>query len=135
MSYFGGFFNANPVWQASNSKLHEIRDESGEWKVTPGKRREQVVVNRLRAGRTNVTHKYLMDNDVPDIASICSSCNDAVLTVKHILVDFPAWMNQMKDNISLVRRRGANINELLGTEKNLLSVIGYLKAIKIYRMI
>ena len=59
------------LWQASNSKLHEIRDEPGEWrkwKVTPGKRREQVVVNRLRASNTNETHKYLMDNSVADIA-------------------------------------------------------------------
>ena len=77
------------LWQVSNSKLHEIREEPGEWKVTPGKRREQVVVNRLRAGHTNVTHKYLRNNNVPDIAPICSSCSNAILTVKQILVDCP----------------------------------------------
>ena len=54
-------------WQGTNDKLLEIRDEPGEWDPAKGKRREQVVVNRLRSGHTNVTHKYLMDNKVPDV--------------------------------------------------------------------
>ena len=40
----------------------------------------------LRMGHTLLTHGYLMNNDVPDVAPHCELCNNAILTIKYLLL-------------------------------------------------
>ena len=44
-------------------------------------RREEVVLNRLRAGHCLLTHESLMDNRGPQMHPICGFCNNAILTM------------------------------------------------------
>ena len=49
--------------------------------------RDEVVINTVRMGHTILTHGYLMNDDVPDVAPHCELCNSAILTIKHILLE------------------------------------------------
>ena len=55
-------------------------------------------------GHTLLTHGYLMNNDVHDVAPHCELCNNALLSVKHImecqqLVDArQTWLRMWKHN-------------------------------------
>ena len=49
-------------------------------------RRDAVIINRLKIGYSRLTHSYLLSGDDQPT---CTKC-DAVLTVKHILLDCPA---------------------------------------------
>ena len=57
-------------------------------------RKLQVIFNRLRAGHTNATHKYLMDRDLPPFPPLCSFCTTELLTVKHIMSECTAIQDQ-----------------------------------------
>ena len=47
---------------------------------------ERVVLNRLRAGHAYLTQAFLMEGGV-QVPPICHFCNDeAILTVKHLLL-------------------------------------------------
>ena len=48
-------------------------------------RREEVVIHRLRIGHTRLTHSYLMEGKTNP--PVCPYCNNAELTVKHIMID------------------------------------------------
>jgi len=48
-------------------------------------RRDAVFINRLKIGHSRLTHSYLLSGDDQPT---CTKC-DAVLTVKHILLDCP----------------------------------------------
>ena len=96
-------------------KLREIKPEP-KLRLDMGKysRRDEVVISRMRLGHTLLTHGYLMDNDAPDVAPHCELCNNALLSVKHLvesrqLVDaMQTWLKMWKHN------RVPNIRELLG---------------------
>lgn len=77
----------NHVWSQTGQKLMEIRATTGLWKSEGSLgRKEEVVLNRLRAGHTLLTHGYLMDNTVFDIAPVCELCNEASLSIKHVFL-------------------------------------------------
>ena len=40
----------------------------------------------LRSGHSLLTHGYLMDDNEPDVSPICEGCPNAVLSIKHILL-------------------------------------------------
>ena len=67
------------------------RDKVKSWTIAAKRermfRREEVVVNKLPAGLCLLTHEYLMENSGPQIPLICGFYNDAILTVKHLLVE------------------------------------------------
>ena len=82
----------NNKWQEEwlncpqNNKLKEIKETVKIWKSsTQNKRREEVILTRLRLGHTNITHNFLMSmpHEPPPI---CNTCQ-AQLTVNHILVE------------------------------------------------
>ena len=58
-------------------KLREIKPEPELW-IDMGKYslRDEVVISRMRLGHTLLTHGYLTDNDVPDVAPHCELCNN-----------------------------------------------------------
>ena len=67
-----------------NNKLHEIRDTfSTTIQIYSNKRKEDIILTRLRIGHTRLTHKhYLLNEDFPE----CIAC-DSPMTVKHILIE------------------------------------------------
>ena len=39
----------------------------------------------MRLGHTLFTHRYVVNNDLPDVAPHCELCNNASLSVKHMM--------------------------------------------------
>ena len=75
-------------WELCRDKLKEMKPIPVMWTGMEGCSRRDVVVNsRLRLGHTFLTHGYLMNNDVPDIVPIFELCNNAVMTVKYIMIE------------------------------------------------
>ena len=93
-------------------------------------RRDEVVISRIRLGQTLLTHGYLMDNDVPDVAPHCELCNNALLSVKHIMVEcqqlvdarqtwLKMWKHIIVPNIREVLRKNIRINEIISVLKSI----------------
>ena len=79
------------IWQLKNQKLKEIMDDVDSYKARSRFMwREQVVINRLKLGHSHLIHEYLMDNTVPDIPPIWTRCQNAQMTVKHVLLNCTA---------------------------------------------
>ena len=75
-------------WKTCRDKLREIIPVPWIW--TDGercKRRDRVAIKRVRIGHTLLTHGYLMNDDVPDVAPHCELCNNVILTVQHIMLE------------------------------------------------
>lgn len=71
-------------WNTRDNKLREIKNDISLWKSSlRDKRREEVILTRLRIGHTRLTHGYLMTRDPP---TDCQTCGSA-LTVKHVLTE------------------------------------------------
>ena len=82
----------NEASQTIGQKMKEIKPEATSWKrIKTKNRREEVVINRLRAGHCLLLHGYLMDDSIPDIPPICEAYDNSVLTVKHIMVKCPQY--------------------------------------------
>ena len=119
----------NRSWENSNQKLKEIKPSAEYWHPATSSRREEVIVNRLRLGHTLFTHSQLMDDSVPDVPALCPGCDDARVSVKHVLSECPHY--------SAIRRRffGApnpNLKDLLGKDSNLNKTLNFLREINLY---
>lgn len=69
-------------WNESQDKLRGVKNSIVRWKSCDGmKRREQMVLNRLRIGHTKLTHSHLFDKTSPPL---CENCQEQ-LNVQHIL--------------------------------------------------
>jgi hypothetical protein len=92
-----------------------------------------VVVNRLRAGHTLLTHGYLMDNTVPDVAPVCELCNNDTLTVKHVFLHCEEVEEHRQNSFSCCRvGQTANMDKLIGDDSSIGEVINFAKAINMY---
>jgi len=83
------------IWNsAANNKLYAIYPTVG--KCVHNNLdlcRDAVIINRLKIGHSRLTHSYLLSGDDQPT---CTKC-DAVLTVKHILLDCPEhWDVRLK---------------------------------------
>lgn len=89
-------------------------------------RKEQMIINRLRAGHTYITHSYKM---AKENEPICISCQ-STLTVQHIF--------ECKDNRTIRKLRKWKIvewkNELF-EESKLYNFFGFLKDLDYYQLI
>ena len=123
----------NGEWQTTDQKLKEIKQRVGPWRPRERRsRREEVVVNRLRAGHCLLTHGYLMENNGPQIPPICGFCNDAILTVKHLLIECPN-LNQERRRIDVCRRNNTvTMAMLLGDSGPVRDVLKMLQRIGLY---
>lgn len=84
----------NTDWfRVTNNKLREIKGSVSPWTTSiRDKRREEVILTRLRIGHTRLTHEYLMTRSSPPI---CRTCNTQ-LTVKHILTDCTQYADKRR---------------------------------------
>jgi ribonuclease HI len=87
--------------QETGNKLHDIQPDIGSWPPCQReKRRDEIVIARLRIGHTFLTHSHLLSgNDAP----MCYGC-DCTFTVKHILIDCVEF--------SFIRRKYYRFNSL-----------------------
>ena len=85
------FCKLRGVWQAqwdqTNTKLHQILPFLRPFPLLRLTRQQEVILNRLRAGHSRLTHKYLMDPSLGNNAEPCPFCNDAALSVKHLFTE------------------------------------------------
>ena len=67
-------------WETSRNKLREIKSKPEIW-IDSGKYscRNEMIISRMRLGHTFLTHGYLVNNDVPDVANHFELCNNASL--------------------------------------------------------
>ena len=111
-------------WRNTNNKL-EVTTGPGELKrLTKISRREEVVLNRIRTEHSRFTHGYLMDDAQPDIIPGCPLCNEAQLTIKHILLVCPAAERQRRQCIGTadVSER-STIRDILGRNMKMEEVL------------
>ena len=75
-------------WQRVGGKLTEIKPVPSKWKKIQNiSRRTEVILNRLRLGHTHITQSYLFEGEVEGPPPVCGWCNQAVVSVKHILIE------------------------------------------------
>ena len=80
----------NREWESKKQKMYEVRRKIEKWEINNKvTRREEVVMNRLRSGQTQLTHGYILENTGQRVGPICIFCDNAVITVKHLLLTWP----------------------------------------------
>jgi hypothetical protein len=69
------------IWKHQTTKLNTIKRSTNRWANSSLKRKEEIVLNRMRISHTRITHGYLMGKEEAPICDVCG----VRLTVKHIL--------------------------------------------------
>ena len=84
------------------SKLHAVHPELGLWPHrSQERRRDELILCRLRIGHTHLTHRHLLVGDPPPV---CVSCQER-LSVEHILIHYAEYID-IRDscfNVNTVR--------------------------------
>ena len=122
-------------WSTSTSKLNPIKTEPSKPKKIPLTRKEEVILNRLRLGHTNFTHSYLMDNSIAQAIPPCPWCNNAALSMKHILIDCTSLAFARSNFLSTPNNQQISMKLLLGDDVNPPQIFNFLKEIQIYNHI
>ena len=68
-----------------------------------------------------------MDNNIPDIP-----CQNAMLTLKHMLLDCPAYQAQRQRMNEFDSNRTVTLKDLLGEDICITEICQYLKSISMY---
>ena len=90
----------------------------------------------MRLGHTLLTHGYLVNNDVPDVAPHCEFCNNASLSVKHIMMKCEQLMDARRACLEVYKRnRETNNGELLGRNIRIGEILTFLRNIGAYDLI
>ena len=125
----------NCQWGESNQKLYEVKRKVGEWNKMKLTRREEIVLNRLRSGHTYLTQGYLMEGDGVQVPPICPFCNNALITVKHLLLMCPA-LDDERRRYKVYRESGdVTMETLLNESGNVREVMNMLKRLEIFAKI
>ena len=117
----------NSCWQQEwdnnhNQKLYEIMPRASHFNVNSLKRKEQVIIHRIRIGHTRLTHSYLMEGKPKPQCEFCAE----ELTVKHFMINCRRFTS--------IRSRFYNVtnmNELFG-RISLRTIISYIKEIGLF---
>ena len=117
----------NNHWQESRQKMCEVKKKMEEWKKIKVSRREEIVLNRLRSGHTYLTQGYLMEREVVQERPIWYYCNNALMTVKHLLQVCPA-LDGDRRRYRVYRESGdVTMKTLLNESGNIREVLHMLK--------
>lgn len=95
-----------------NNKLRAIKNTTNSW-IPDLKRKDQIIINRLRIGHTRITDTYRLQRTAPPQ---CERCN-TTLTVEHLIIvctkyqnirntlDIPPTLHEaLKDNIQTINK-------------------------------
>jgi kelch-like protein 2/3 len=109
--------------QTAFNKLQAIKPIIGETKLkSVTLRRDEVVLHRSRIGHTHLTHSYLLKRENAPECALCQ----CLLTVQHIFFDCPGYAHTRAKYFTV-----ASLQELF-SKVNLITIINYLKEIKVY---
>jgi len=114
-------------WLEQNNKLRKIKNSIFSWPNFLKKRRERVIMNRLRIGHTRLTHGYLMSKDEKPICTTCGT----ELTVHHILTEcrqFSEELHQLNIPTSLDAALGPNSDTTF-------QILTFLKKFELFNLI
>ena len=111
----------------NNFKLKSIRPSVHPWHHCRMDRRSSIVLTRLRIGHTFITHRYLMASGAERQVPLCSTCQ-VELSIKHILVQCPSYVNQRRDNFLLNK----SLIEILDENAPVEHIVKFLKDIRIF---
>ena len=120
-------------WQHSwnslaNNKLKMIRPLVSKWNSSNQKdRRTSLVLTRLRIGHTHYTHNYLIKSGDERQVPRCDVCRSDI-TVRHILIECEVF-NQERRRHHL---HGRSMEELLGDDCSVQSLVDFLKEINLF---
>ena len=88
--------------QQVQSKLHAVHPELGLWPhSSQERRRDELILCRLRIGHTYLTHRHLLSGDPPPACVGCQEC----LSVEHILIHCVEYIDikHLYCNVNTVR--------------------------------
>ena len=122
-------------WHTSTAKLKLIKTEPSKPQRNPLSRKEEVIINRLRLGHTNFTHNYLMDNSVAQGVPPCPWCNNAALSIKHILIECTSHTVARANFLSTPNNQQISLKHLLGDDIDPPQILNFLKTIHIFNQI
>jgi ribonuclease HI len=109
--------------QTAFNKLQAIKPIIGETKLKSVTiRRDEVVLHRARIGHTHLTQSYLLKRENAPECGLCQ----CLLTVQHIFLDCPNYAHTRTKYFTV-----ASLQELF-SKVNLITIINYLKEIKVY---
>ena len=111
----------------SNFKLKSIRPSVLPWTHFLKDRRSSIVLTRLRIGHTYLTHRYLMASGEERQVPLCSTCQ-VELSVKHILVQCPCFVNQRRTNLLFNK----SLVDILGEGAPVEQLVKFLKDINVF---
>lgn len=121
-------------WNLQRRDLQSIKSRPGKWneKRMPS-RQEEICLNRLRLEHTAITHGYLTNPDDLGQRPICGWCEDAIITVKHILMECPALEEKRRNILKPEVKGEMTMKNILGEKGPLKTVIIFLKEINIFK--
>ena len=127
----------NQEWTRKNQKLGEIKRDLQEWPPTSLSRKEEIIVNRLRAGHCFFSHQFMMNDSGPVVAPVCMFCSQEVISVKHILVECNQLIHERRTYMpsSSSETNNLSLSNILGEHANLKEVINFVKNIGLYNLI
>ena len=130
------FYNSrNNQWRNMSNppKLRHIKPDLSPWPSPSLRRREQVVLNRIRIGHTNMTHNYLMDTIQPRIPPICPYCNNSTLTIAHIFTQCPSLETQRRHHFRPLTIW--NLETMLGIHADPNKILSFLRENQIVALV
>ena len=116
------------TWQSRwdgeiENKLRKIEDKVGKHPgISKKRRRDEIVLARLRIGHSHLTHSYLLKGEDPPRCVICN----CTITIKHILLDCPDFAQSRSKFYHSQTLKG------LFSLDELAPIISFLKDIGIY---
>jgi len=115
------------TWKSINQKLSQIKQNTSPFMNPPNiNRKKEVILTRLRAGHCRFSHGYLMDPpDLPNVAPVCTFCNDNIMSVRHILIDCPN-LSEQRRILSESNTEELNISLVLGDHSNFARLFDFL---------
>lgn len=122
-------------WRQQRNNLVQMKPQPGRWKTHKLTRAEEVVINRIRIGHTRITHRYLMDEDEMGQRPVCGWCDQAILTIQHILIECPALTDVRTRYLVPYVKRELNMESLLCDGGPCDHVLTYLKEINVFQFI
>ena len=113
------------------TRLRQINPNPSPWPTNTNiNRHEEIVLNRIRLGHTNLTHSYLMENINPPI---CHFCNNSTLSILHIFTQCLQLEQSRRYHFRPLTTW--NPRELLGINADESKIFCFLKAIHIFNSI
>lgn len=113
------------TWNNTDTQLNRVKPNVAAWTYPVDmKRREQVVITRLRIGHTNLTSLFLLSGDRQPRCEYCRN----YLSVNHILIQCPHY-DPIRQRYNLPN----NIENCLGNNPNIMRrVIQFLHEIRLF---